>query len=120
MAVGVEFEGVNTGQGSRQEWKPTEPTPAKPARVPLVPATSVTKLSGELPTLKVHGDDTNGDVLAKLCIDESGRVTSVKIAKSPAEIAGDLQTALMGWRYKAMPTPVCFALSLRVVVKHAD
>ena len=85
-----------------------------------MPVTSVTKLAGELPTLKVHGDDTNGDVAAKMCIDETGRVTSVKMLKAPAEISGDLQQALTGWRYKAMPNPVCFLLSLRVVVKHAD
>ncbi len=97
-----------------------DPVPVKPARVPVVPATSVTKLSGELPTLKVHGDDTSGAVNAKMCIDETGRMTGVTILKSPTEIASDLQAALMGWRYKPMATPVCFLLSLRVVVKHAD
>jgi len=97
-----------------------DPTPPKPTRVPVVPVTSVTKLAGELPTLKVHGNDTNGDVNAKMCIDETGRVTSVKMLKAPAEISSELQQALSGWRYKAMPNPVCFLLSLRVVVKHAD
>ena len=99
---------------------PTPVAPVKPARVPVVPVTQVTKLSGDMPTLRVHGDDTNGDVSAKMCIDETGRMTSVKLLKSPAEIAGDLQQALMSWRYKAMPTPVCFLLSVRVVVKRAD
>ena len=97
-----------------------DPVPVKPTRVPVVPVTSVTKLAGELPSLKVHGNDTNGDVSAKMCIDETGRVTSVKMLKSPAEISSDLQQALSAWRYKAMPNPVCFLLSLRVVVKHAD
>ena len=104
---------------------PPTVTPKLPTRTPVVAASSVTKLSGELPQLQVHGSDTNGDVLAKICIDEQGHVSSAKVLKSPAEITGDLQHALEGWRYKpyakdGVTSAVCFALSLRVVVKHAD
>ncbi len=104
---------------------PAPPAPKPPARTPLVAATSVTKLSGELPQLQVHGSDTNGDVLAKMCIDEQGHVSSVKVIKSPAEISTALQQALSAWRYKpylqdGAALAVCFALSLRVVVQHAD
>jgi outer membrane biosynthesis protein TonB len=59
-----------------------------------------------------------------MCIDAQGRVSSVKILKSTAEIAGELQRALQTWRYKPYvrngePVPVCFPLSLRVVVKRS-
>ncbi|HEY5925436.1 MAG TPA: protein kinase [Kofleriaceae bacterium] len=99
--------------------KPIDP---KPARTPMVAAASVTKVSGEVPTLRAKNAEGSGDVLAKLCIDEQGKVSSVKIAKSNPEIAGQLQTALASWRYKPFtregkPLAVCFPLSLRVVVK---
>ncbi|MCW5805787.1 MAG: protein kinase [Deltaproteobacteria bacterium] len=99
---------------------PTPPVPPeKPARTPVVAATAVTKLSGEVPTLR--GKSGDGDVLVKMCIDESGRVASVKVMKADPEIAGDLQRALTAWRYKpyihkdGRTSPVCFGLSLRVV-----
>jgi eukaryotic-like serine/threonine-protein kinase len=102
---------------------PTPPEPAKPARTPVVSATAVAKISGELPTIK---GENNGDVLVKMCIDEQGKVTSVKVVKATAEMPPDLTHALESWRYKPYlnkdqkPSPVCFALSLRVVVKRAD
>jgi serine/threonine-protein kinase len=99
--------------------KPPDPV-AKPTRVPIVPINSVTKLSGELPALKVKGDDGNSDISAKLCIDETGRMTSVKILSAPAETMQALQSSLMSWRYQARATPACFLLSVRVVVKHSD
>jgi serine/threonine-protein kinase len=104
---------------------PVVPTPAKPTRTPIVQATAVTKLSGELPQLQVHGDDTNGDFAAKICIDEAGHVSSVKIIKAPAEISAPLQHAFDSWRYKPFmtegaATAVCFLMQSRVVVQRAD
>jgi hypothetical protein len=102
---------------------PPVPTPPKtPGRTPVVAADNVVKLAGDLPALRVKSGDPNGEVLAKMCIDESGRVSQVKIVKSNPEIAADLQRALLGWRYKpylknGQATPVCFALPLRVVVR---
>jgi TonB family protein len=67
--------------------------------------------------------DHDGDVLVKMCIDESGKVTSVKVVKTSPDMPSDLVGALQNWRYKpyvgkdAKPQAVCFALSLRVVVK---
>jgi outer membrane biosynthesis protein TonB len=64
-----------------------------------------------------------GDVTAKMCIDEGGKVTSVKILKGPPDIAADLQRALMTWRFKPYVnrdqkiTPVCFPQSIRVIKK---
>jgi serine/threonine protein kinase len=94
---------------------------AKPKTTPVVAATAVTKVSGEVPQLQGNGEGS-GDVLAKMCIDESGRVTSATIKKSPPELASDLQRALMGWRYKPYmkgdkASAVCFPLQFRVVLK---
>jgi len=102
--------------------EPEKPVEVKPARTPGVAASAVTKLSGEVPTLRAKTAEGSGDVLAKMCIDEQGKVSSVKIVKSNPEIAGQLQNALSSWRYKpylkdGKASPVCFPLSLRVVVK---
>jgi serine/threonine protein kinase len=100
--------------------------PAQPARTPVVAAGVVTKLSGEIPKLKSAGGQSNGDALVKMCIDASGKVTSVKVVKSTGATATDLQSALTTWRYKpysnqdGKPSPVCFPLSLRLVFKRAD
>ena len=80
------------------------------------------EVSGEVPALRAKNAEGSGDVLAKLCIDEQGKVSSVKIVKSNPEIVSQLQSALASWRYKpylrdGKATPVCFPLSLRVVVK---
>ena len=102
--------------------KPLNDTKLEPlARMPVVAASAVSKVSGEVPVLR--GSSGSGEVLAKMCIDESGKVTSVKIVKSPPEISADLQRALMGWRYApyknkdSKVSPVCFPLTLRVVLE---
>jgi outer membrane biosynthesis protein TonB len=75
--------------------------------------------------LRTKSGDSNSDVLVKMCIDEQGRVSSVKVSKSTAEVAGELESALRSWRYKPYlnkdqkPSPVCFALPLRLVIKGA-
>lgn len=105
---------------------PTPPMPTKPARTPVVGASAVQKLSGEVPQLRAKGSESNGDVMVKMCIDERGAVSSVKIVKSTADVAGELQSALSTWRYKPYlnaeqkPAAVCFPLSLRLVFKRAD
>ncbi len=105
---------------------PTPPTPVKPARTPVVGSGAVQKLSGEVPQLRAKGSESNGDVLVKMCIDERGSVTSVKIVKSTADVTSELQAALGTWRYKPYlnadqkASPVCFPLSLRLVFKRAD
>jgi serine/threonine protein kinase len=102
--------------------EPPKLVEARPARTPVVAASAVTKLSGEVPALRAKNAEDSGNVLAKMCIDEQGNVSSVKIVKSNPEIAAQLQSALITWRYKpymrdGKPAPVCFPLSLRVVVK---
>ncbi|MEO7097154.1 MAG: protein kinase, partial [Polyangiales bacterium] len=39
------------------------PTPAKPARTPVVGSGAVSKLSGEVPQLRAKGSESNGDVM---------------------------------------------------------
>jgi hypothetical protein len=109
----------------QQSTGPQPPPPAqKDKRVtPVVASNAVTKLSGELPVLRGEND---GDVLAKICIDDHGSVSSVKVLKSPADIADALQHAMTTWRYKpytgqdGTPSAVCFPLQLHVVVKRPD
>ena len=105
--------------------KPAAPAaPAAPNKPPaLVAATAVTKLSGELPALKVNGSlGDSVDVIGKMCIDDHGHVTSAKLKTFP-EITDELQRALMTWRYKpyvnnaGQPAPACFAISFHVVFK---
>jgi hypothetical protein len=107
--------------------RPVEPArPAQPARTPVVAASAVTKLSGEIPKLSATGGESNGDATAKMCIDETGKVASVKIVKSTAAISQELQSALLSWRYKPYVNkdgdtrPACFVLQLRLVFKRAD
>lgn len=104
------------------------PTPAAPAKqasttTPVVSASKVTKVSGTMPNLRVSGRsrDLSNDVVAKLCIDEQGLVTSAQMVRSAAEISDEVQRSLRGWRYQpylddGVATPVCFAVPMRVVV----
>jgi hypothetical protein len=106
------------------------PAPAAasaPAAVPSVPSSAVSKLSGDLPAIKVTGvNGSSAEVVAKVCIDASGHVTSVKLLRALPEIADELQRVLSGWRYKPYtnPTgevsPACFPVQLRVVFRHTD
>jgi outer membrane biosynthesis protein TonB len=87
-----------------------------------VSATAVSKRSGAIPTLKVNGMLGNSaEVIVKLCIDAQGAVSSVKVVKSPSEIAGELQRGLQSWRYDpyinpaGVPSAACFPVSFRVV-----
>lgn len=94
--------------------------PAKPTRMPVVAATAVSKVAGDLPMMR---GDHDGDVLAKMCIDEAGSVTSVKLVKTAPDMPPDLAGALQKWRYRpyigkdVKPQAVCFALSLHIVSK---
>jgi hypothetical protein len=103
----------------KPEIKP-DPVDTKPKTTPVVGPNVVTKLAGDIPSLR---SSEGGDVTAKMCINEGGRVTSVKILKGPADIASDLQRALMTWQFKPYVnrdqkiTPVCFPQSIRVIKK---
>jgi len=100
---------------------PPKTDAAKPGRTPVISPSAVTKLSGDVPTIK---GDQDGDVLVKMCLDDQGAVTSATMIKNAAAAPADLIRALQTWRYKpyvnkdGKPSPACFPLSLRVVVKH--
>ncbi|HSN26630.1 MAG TPA: protein kinase [Kofleriaceae bacterium] len=109
---------------TKPEPTPVVPEPPKtPARTPVVSASLMQKVSGELPTIR---GDVDGDALVKMCIDASGAVTSVKVVRATAQMPPDLTRALQGWQYKpylnkdGKAQPVCFALSLRVELKSGD
>jgi hypothetical protein len=100
--------------------------PAAPKATPLVAPTAVSKLSGDIPAMKVAGvTEAFADVIAKMCIDDRGRVTSVKLIKALPEIAEELQRSLGAWRYKpysnasGQASPACFPVSFRVVFKRS-
>jgi serine/threonine-protein kinase len=100
------------------------PTPVTARTTPLVAPTAVTKLSGELPAMRVSGvTEASTDVVAKLCIDDQGRVASVRIVKAMAQITDELQRSLSGWRYRpytnkeGQASPACFPVTMRVVFK---
>jgi len=100
--------------------------PVAPKAIPVVATSAVTKLAGEIPAIKANVTDAYTDVVAKICIDERGQVTSVKIIKALPEIADELQRSLSNWRYKpyvnaaGQPSPACFAVSFRVVFKRSN
>jgi len=109
--------------------KPPAQPPAKPAgplRTTGVAANAVTKLSGEIPKLKSAGGESNADAFVKMCIDETGKVTSVKVVRPTGAIAAELERAFATWRYKPylnkdnQAQPVCFPLQRRLVFKAGD
>jgi hypothetical protein len=105
----------------KQNTKVEPPVDSKPARTPVVGPNVVQKVSGEIPTLR--SSSGSGDVTAKICIDEAGKVTSVKMMKGPADVSSDLQRAMFSWRFKPYAnrdgklSPVCFPHSVRLVLK---
>jgi hypothetical protein len=90
----------------------------------VVSATAVSKRSGAIPAIKVNGVVGDfADVVVKLCIDEQGAVSSVRVVKAPPEVVGELQHGLQCWRYTpyvnaaGVQSAACFAVSVRVVLK---
>ncbi|HEY5934128.1 MAG TPA: protein kinase, partial [Kofleriaceae bacterium] len=98
--------------------------PDKPVRTPVVAASAVQKVSGEIPTLK-GGSDGSQKLTVKVCIDEQGKVTSAKVTKA-SDIAVPLQNAILGWRYRPyrnkdnQVSAVCFPLQVGVVVRRSN
>jgi hypothetical protein len=112
--------------------EPAPPPPSRPAPPPppvkktakIVPPTAVTRISGTMPKIeaKIRGKNVSGDVVAKICIDESGRVSSVDVAKAAPEIKEQVHAAMKSWRYKpyldgGQPTPACFGTMMKVKIE---
>ena len=96
------------------------PAPVKTGPV-TVPPNVVTKLSGNTPEV---GASKNADIppviAAKVCIDETGRVTSADmLSKLQRHTASDFVDAIRTWKYApykqaGIATAACFAISFRV------
>jgi hypothetical protein len=113
--------GIDAGKLDATPALPPDAAPASAPRVPTVSSSAVTKLSGTMPALHVRGGGDLSDVVAKLCIDERGTVTSAQAVRAAKEIAGMVERELRGWRYKpylaqGKPSPACFPVQMRVVV----
>jgi hypothetical protein len=71
------------------------------------------RIAGALPHLPpavvaAHHGLGDSTFTARLCVDQSGAVSSVTVlAGIPGADAGIVST-LRGWRYKPQPIPVCF------------
>jgi len=102
------------------------PTPAptavpRPAGPVVVPPSAVQRLSGEMPAVgKSKRAEVPPVVAAKVCIDTTGKVSSVDmITKLERLTSVDLSHALHNWRYApykqgGVAVPACFVVSFRV------
>jgi hypothetical protein len=136
IEAGLEPSGVNPLTKADPPAKPaaqpgptatSPPTPPRPvagsSAPPLVPASAVTKLSGEIPA--IQSGSGSADVYSKICIGIDGHVTSVKLIRASAGLAAELQRTLSDWRYKpyvndsGQPSPACFAANFRLVFERA-
>jgi hypothetical protein len=97
------------------------PSPAAPAAPVLVAPTLVTRISGSTPTInKSKRGEVPAVVTAKLCIDTTGRVSSVDvITKLERMTVNDLTDALKRWTYAPYKhngtlSPACFVVNFRV------
>jgi serine/threonine protein kinase len=99
---------------------PTPPPPPPVAAPRLLPPTAVSKLSGELPKFTSTTDDMPSVASSKVCIDTSGRVTSVAVLGRLSDDAKrTIESALKGWRYKpfienSVAQPACLVVNLRL------
>jgi serine/threonine protein kinase len=99
---------------------PAPSTAARPAPAAKVIApNAVKRTSGSLPTLKTvlrPGMEVPKSMAAKICINESGGVTSVQVLKVSGELASTLASSIRAWRYTAykeggVAMPACFVNS---------
>jgi hypothetical protein len=94
--------------------------PAAPAPRPLnLPphALDAQRIGGVMPHLPSSvlgarrglGDST---FTARLCVDQSGAISSVTVLSGIPGADGDIVSTLRGWRYKPQAIPVCFITQL--------
>jgi eukaryotic-like serine/threonine-protein kinase len=101
------------------------PAAAKVAAEPrqtgrVVPASTVTKLSGNAPTIDASRVAGQANINAKLCIDEQGNVTSARVpSKLPDDVKAELQRSFSAWHYMPymdrgsnIAMAVCFAVQV--------
>ncbi|ACY12903.1 serine/threonine protein kinase [Haliangium ochraceum] len=94
----------------------------QPAKPVMVSSNKVERRSGSLPRLEAMRRDLPERVRALLCIDTSGRVSSVKLYDiAKASVRKDLEGALSKWRYApyreaGKAVPACFGITFRTVL----
>ncbi|MEM9491129.1 MAG: PEGA domain-containing protein, partial [Myxococcota bacterium] len=100
----------------------TEPPPApkqRPQKATIL-ANKVKKVAGPKLDLDLRGESYSGRASAKLCIDVTGKVSSVTVlSKLPSRVKDSLARNLRQWRYtpyvsEGQPTPACFAVHFRI------
>jgi hypothetical protein len=86
-----------------------------------VPASRARRTSGSTPWIQVlPGERLPPELIAKLCIDPQGGVTSITVVSAVSRGTHDsIRRALAGWRYQPIvqgdrPVPACFATTLQV------
>jgi outer membrane biosynthesis protein TonB len=85
---------------------------AKPRNLPPH-ALDAERIGGAMPHLPAAvqaqrrglGDTT---FTARICVDQSGRVSSVSVLAGIPGADGEIVQTLRGWRYRPQPIPVCF------------
>jgi serine/threonine protein kinase len=108
--------GTGPGSAAIAVKPPTPPAAPAPTTVPIVPPTSVKRVSGALPqisTINRTGAELPKSATAKICIDRNGVVTSVQVLKLTGEIADKIASAIRTWRYTpylldGKPSGACF------------
>jgi len=99
---------------------PATPAPATAAAPITVPSSAVTRIAGAALRITAPASASlPATISALLCIDDAGRVVSVKL-QTPldADLAGQITAALRAWEYApytagGAPRPVCFLTGFR-------
>jgi len=102
--------------------QPPKPVaPSLPKGPVIVPPGAVTKLAGEPPSIDhFRNVELPASLAAKVCIDETGKVTSADmVTKVERRVAVDLTDALRKWRYapylqKGAAIGACFVVPFRL------
>ena len=99
------------------------PPPARSAGPVTVPPTAVKRTSGELGKIRAvvrQGETLPSMLAAKICIDTSGKVTSVRVmTKASTDLARRIASEIESFRYtpyrqRGAAVPACFAETFRI------
>jgi serine/threonine protein kinase len=90
--------GTGTGTGSSKTTTTTTTKPADVKPVMLKPG-QVTRTSGDIGNVTADSKEKPEMIAAKVCIDTSGHVTSVKVLKITGDLAAKVQNKLMTFKY---------------------
>jgi len=108
-----------TATATRPVTTPTAPVKPAAKTAIVVPPNAVKRTSGDLPKIKAvvrPGQEVPKALSAKICINETGAVTSVQVLKLTGDVAQAFASAIRDWRYtpykdQGVATPACFVNS---------